>query len=180
LVSAGHHRLPAQPNNGRSTQEQTPQPPVSFADPGWSENLSAGFFVAIWSAITLRTSLTEPPANPYTWGLSLASGGSMYAVIRTGGKQYRVEPGKTIRIERLEGKVGGKVTFDEVLAVRNDDKKFASGADIAKAKVIGKIVAQDRGPKMLTLKYKTGGQYNIKRGHRQNYTSVEVSDIQIS
>jgi large subunit ribosomal protein L21 len=104
----------------------------------------------------------------------------MYAVIRTGGKQYRVEPGKTIRVERLEGKVGGKVTFDEVLAVRNDDKKFASGSDIAKAKVIGKIVAQDRGPKMLTLKYKTGGQYNIKRGHRQNYTSVEVSDIQIS
>ena len=70
----------------------------------------------------------------------------MYAVIRTGGKQYRVEPGKTIRIERLEGKVGGKVTFDEVLAVRNDDKKFASNSDIAKAKVIGKIVAQDRGP----------------------------------
>ena len=104
----------------------------------------------------------------------------MYAVIRSGGKQYRVEPGKTIRIERLEGKVGGKVTFDEVLAVRNDDKKFASRLDIAKAKVIGKIVAQDRGPKMLKLlKYKTGGQYNIQRGHRQNYTSVEVSDIQI-
>ncbi|MFZ3330232.1 MAG: 50S ribosomal protein L21 [Candidatus Acidiferrales bacterium] len=104
----------------------------------------------------------------------------MYAVIRSGGKQYRVEPGKTVRIERLEGKVGGKVTFDEVIAVRNDDKKLVSGGDVAKAKVTGKIVAQDRGPKMLVLKYKTGGQYNIKRGHRQNYTSVQVSDIQIS
>src|ERR1700678_4787917 len=134
----------------------------------------------IRNAITLPTSLTGPPADTYNWGLSLASGGSMYAVIRTGGKQYRVEPGKTIRIERLEGKVGGKVTFDEVLAVRNDDKKFASNSDIPKAKVIGKIVAQDRGPKMLTLKYKTGGQYNIKRGLWQNYTSLEVSDIFIS
>ena len=83
-------------------------------------------------------------------------------------------------IERLEGKVGGKVTFDEVLAVRNDDKKLVSGGDVAKAKVIGKIVAQDRGPKLKVLKYKTGGQYQIQRGHRQNYTSVQVSDIQIS
>lgn len=104
----------------------------------------------------------------------------MYAVIRSGGKQYRVEPGKTVRIERLEGKVGGKVTFDEVLAVRNDDKKLVSGGDVAKAKVIGKIVAQDRGPKLKVLKYKTGGQYQIQRGHRQNYTSVQVSDIQVS
>ena len=48
----------------------------------------------------------------------------MYAVIRSGGKQYRVEPGQTVRVERLEGKVGGKVTFDEVIAVRNDDKKI--------------------------------------------------------
>jgi large subunit ribosomal protein L21 len=104
----------------------------------------------------------------------------MYAVIRSGGKQYRVEPGETIRIDRVEGKIGGKVTFDQVLAVRNDDKKFASSDAIAKAKVIGKIVAHDRGPKVKVLKYKTGGQYNIQRGHRQNYTSVRVSDIQIS
>ena len=103
----------------------------------------------------------------------------MYAVIRSGGKQYRVEPGKTVRIERLEGKVGGKVTFDEVLAVRQDDKKFASSETLAKTKVVGKIVNQDRGPKLKVLKYKTGGQYNIQRGHRQNYTSVQVSDIQV-
>ena len=104
----------------------------------------------------------------------------MYAVIRSGGKQYRVAPGETIQVERLEGKVGGKVTFDDVLAVRNDDKKMISGGDIAKAKVIGKIVAQDRGPKLKVLKYKTGGQYKIQTGHRQNYTAVEVSDIQLA
>jgi large subunit ribosomal protein L21 len=103
----------------------------------------------------------------------------MYAVIRSGGKQYRVELGETIRVELLEGKVGGKVTFDDVLAVRTDDKKFVSGELAAKAKVVGKIVAQDRGPKLKVLKFKTGGQYKIQRGHRQGYTAVQVSDIQI-
>jgi large subunit ribosomal protein L21 len=103
----------------------------------------------------------------------------MYAVIKSGGKQYVVEPGRTIRIERVEGKVGGDVTFDDVIAVRNDEKKFASADVVAKTKITGKIVAQDRGPKLKVLKYKTGGQYNIQRGHRQNYTSVKVSDIQV-
>jgi large subunit ribosomal protein L21 len=103
----------------------------------------------------------------------------MYAVIRSGGKQYRAEPGKTIQVERLEGKVGGKVTFD-VLTVRTDEKKILSGDDAAKVKVTGKIVRHGRNPKILVLKYKTGGQYKIQRGHRQNYTAVEVSDIQLS
>src|ERR1700729_3598750 len=101
----------------------------------------------------------------------------MYAVIRSGGKQYRVEPGKTVRIERLEGKTGSKVTFDEVLAVRTDDKKILGGADAAKAKITGKIVEQGRGPKLKVLKFKTGGQYKIQTGHRQNYTAVQVGDI---
>jgi large subunit ribosomal protein L21 len=103
----------------------------------------------------------------------------MYAVIKSGGKQYVVEPGLTIRIERLEGKVGGSVTFEEIIAVRNDEKKFVGADVLAKTKITGKIVAQDRGPKLKVLKYKTGGQYNIKRGHRQNYTSVKVSDIKL-
>ena len=103
----------------------------------------------------------------------------MYAVIRSGGKQYRVEPGKTIRVETLEGKLGGKITFDDVLSVHTGEKKFVSADDISKVKVVGKIVEQGRGPKLKTLKYKTVGQYNILRGHRQNYTAVQVSDIQI-
>ena len=101
----------------------------------------------------------------------------MYAVIRVGGKQYRVEPGQTIRVERLDGEIGGKVMFDTVLAVRTDDKKIL-GAEEHKAKVTGKIVKHLRGPKLKTLKYKTGGQYKIQTGHRQNLTSVEV-DIQL-
>ena len=103
----------------------------------------------------------------------------MYAVIRSGGKQYRVEPGKTVRIERLEGKTGSKVTFDEVLAVRTDDKKILGGADAAKAKITGNIVEQGRGPKLKVLKFKTGGQYKIQTGHRQNYTAVQVGDIRL-
>ena len=101
----------------------------------------------------------------------------MYAVIRSGGKQYRVEPGKTVEVERLDGEVGGAVTFDSVVAVRTDENKILGGA---KAKVTGTIVRHMRGPKLKTLKYKTGGQYQIQRGHRQGYTAVEVGEIQLS
>ena len=101
----------------------------------------------------------------------------MYAVIRSGGKQYRVAPGDTVKVESLPGKVGGNVTFGEVLLVSTDDKKVKSGKEAAGAKVTGKIVAQDRHPKVTVLKYKTGGQYKIQRGHRQNYTAVQVSEI---
>jgi large subunit ribosomal protein L21 len=104
----------------------------------------------------------------------------MYAVIRSGGKQYRVAPGETIQVERLEGKVGGKVTFEDVLAVRDDGKKLAVGAQAAKAKVTGKIKKHVRGAKLKVLKYKTGGQYKIQRGHRQGYTAVEVGEIQLA
>jgi large subunit ribosomal protein L21 len=104
----------------------------------------------------------------------------MYAVIRSGGKQYRVEPGATIEVERLEGKVGGKVTFDDVLSIRTDEKKVLAGRAAANAKVVGKIVAQTRGPKLKVLKFKKTRQYKIQRGHRQNLTAVEVSDIQLS
>ena len=104
----------------------------------------------------------------------------MYAVIRSGGKQYRVAPGETIEVELLEGQVGGKVTFEDVVAVRTDDKKMLAGAATAKAKVTGKIVKHVRGPKLKILKFKTGGQYKIQRGHRQGYTAVLVGDIQLS
>ena len=103
----------------------------------------------------------------------------MYAVIRSGGKQYRVAPGETIEIERLDGKVGGKITFDNVLAIRTDDKKVLGGADAAKAKVTGKIVKHVRGPKLQVLKFKRCGQYKIQRGHRQGLTAVQI-DIQLA
>ena len=103
----------------------------------------------------------------------------MYAVIQSGGKQYRVAPGDTIRVETLPGKIGGKVTFDSVLAVHTDDKKLVAGHDAAKASVTGKIVGQVKGPKLTVLKYKKTNQYKISRGHRQHYTAVEVNDIKL-
>lgn len=103
----------------------------------------------------------------------------MYAVIRSGGKQYRVVPGETVKVETLAGKVGGKVTFDEVLAVATDEKKMLTGADAAKAKVTGKIVSHGRHPKQIVFKYRCIKQYKIVRGHRQNYTAVEVSGIEL-
>jgi len=101
----------------------------------------------------------------------------MYAVIRSGGKQYRVTPGDTIRVEKLSGKTGGKVTFDEVLAVHTDEPKFLSGESASKAKVSAKIVRHVRGPKLRVLKFKTCGQYKICRGHRQDYTAVQIGEI---
>jgi large subunit ribosomal protein L21 len=103
----------------------------------------------------------------------------MYAVIKTGGKQYRVAPGDTIRIERVSGDVGEKVTFGTVLAVHTDDKKLLHGDDAGKATVTGKIVTQGRSKKVTVLKFKKTNQYKISRGHRQNYTAVQVSDIKL-
>jgi large subunit ribosomal protein L21 len=103
----------------------------------------------------------------------------MYAVIRSGGKQYRVAPGDTVKVERLPGKVGGKVTFGDVLAVHTDDKKLVTGAAAAEAKVSGKIVEHGRGPKLTVMKYRKTKQYKIIRGHRQDYTAVEVGDIKL-
>src|SRR5256886_5704691 len=89
----------------------------------------------------------DPSQKHYNQGLPLALGGPMYAVIQTGGKQYRVAPGDTIRIERVDGKVGEKVNFGSVLAVHTDDKKVLLGADAGKAAVTGKIVQQGRAKK---------------------------------
>jgi large subunit ribosomal protein L21 len=103
----------------------------------------------------------------------------MYAVIRSGGKQYRVAPGDTIQVETLPGKVGDPISFSEVLAVRTDDQKMVSGRDAASASVAGRIVAQGRGPKVRVMKFKKTNQYKIFTGHRQNFTAVEVGEIKL-
>lgn len=101
----------------------------------------------------------------------------MYAVIRSGNKQYRVEPGAVVRIESLPGKVGEKITFKEVLAVKDEAGLKVGAPTLAKAKVTGTIVAQDKHKKVRVLKFKKRNQYKILRGHRQGYTAVEVNEI---
>jgi large subunit ribosomal protein L21 len=103
----------------------------------------------------------------------------MYAVIRAGGKQYRVAPGDTVKVERRDGKVGAEVVFDDVLAVGTDEKKVVAGKAASGARVTGRIVKQGRAPKVLVMKYKKTNQYKITRGHRQDYTAVEIGEISL-
>jgi large subunit ribosomal protein L21 len=126
-----------------------------------------------------KPALTILRGDAYNWSSPQTLGGEMYAVIKTGGKQYRVAPGDTVRIERVEGKVGEKVNFGSVLAIHTDDKKVLVGADAGKASVTGKIVEQGRAKKLTVLKFKRTNQYKIQRGHRQNFTAVQVSDIKL-
>src|ERR1041385_4601871 len=100
----------------------------------------------------------------------------MYAVIKTGGKQYRVTPGESIDIETLDGDVGAEVEFARVLAVVDGDSVRAR-ADAENARVKGTIVSHGRGDKTLVFKFKRKKQYKRTIGHRQNYTRVAVNEI---
>jgi len=100
-----------------------------------------------------------------------------YAVIRTGGKQYRVAPGDVVRIERLSGDVGSAVEFSEVL-IASDDAGIRVGRPLVDgARVRGEIVAQTRDKKVLVYKKKRRKNYRRRRGHRQYLTSVRVTEI---
>ena len=99
----------------------------------------------------------------------------MYAVIKTGGKQYKVAVGDEIFVEKLEGEAGETVTFDDVLAVA-DDNGIKAGADL-KASVEGEIVKQGKNKKIVVLKYKAKKGYRRKQGHRQPYTRVRITAI---
>lgn len=104
----------------------------------------------------------------------------MYAVIQTGGKQYRVEPGKTVVVEKLAGDAGAKITFDQVLLVSSGDganvtvgKPFVAGA-----KVTGEIVEQGRGDKLVVFKFRLRKNYVRKNGHRQDVTAIKIAAIE--
>ena len=101
----------------------------------------------------------------------------MYAVIKTGGKQYRVAEGQTLNVEKLAGNAGDSIKFDEVLMVGGgDDSKI--GAPIVKgAAVNATIVAQDRGKKIVVFKMRRRKNYRRKNGHRQPYTQVKITGI---
>jgi large subunit ribosomal protein L21 len=99
----------------------------------------------------------------------------MYAVIRAGGKQYRVAPGDVIRVEKLATGTDGHVNFPEVLAVSGGEGKI--GKPEAEAKVLGQVVEEGRGEKILVFHYKRKKQYKKLRGHRQSYTAVRITEI---
>ena len=101
----------------------------------------------------------------------------MYAVIKTGGKQYRVSEGDKLRVEKLVGDVGSTVELDEVLMLGGDAPKIGKPT-IPGAKVVAEIVAQDRTKKIIVFKMKRRKNYRRKRGHRQPYTELRIKAIQ--
>jgi len=101
----------------------------------------------------------------------------MYAVIQSGGKQYKVIPGKAVRVEKLNLEEGNKVEFDRVLAVNNDQTTTLGNPVVQNAKVIGTVLENSRAKKVIVFKYKRKKQYRVKRGHRQPYTAVQIDEI---
>lgn len=99
----------------------------------------------------------------------------MYAIIATGGKQYKVSEGDVIKVEKLDVEEGNTVTFDNVIAVSNDSLKV--GADVANASVSATVMEQGRGRKVIVYKYKRKTGYHKKNGHRQAYTRVKIDKI---
>jgi large subunit ribosomal protein L21 len=102
----------------------------------------------------------------------------MYAVFKTGGKQYRVGAGDRLRVEKLPGNVGDAVSFDEVLLVQSDALGTKLGRPlVGGAKVEAKIVAQGLGRKIIVFKFRRRKNYRRKRGHRQPFTGLEITSI---
>ena len=99
----------------------------------------------------------------------------MYAIIATGGKQYKVAEGDVIRVEKLGVEAGETVTFDQVLAVSNDGLKV--GEDVKNASVTASVVGNGKGKKVIVYKYKRKTGYHKKNGHRQQYTEVKIEKI---
>lgn len=99
------------------------------------------------------------------------------AVVQTGGKQYIVKAGDKVKIERLAGKEGDKILFDNVLLTADGDKVEVGNPQVSGAKVEGKVMKQSRAKKVLVMKYHNKTRYRRKAGHRQQFTEVEITKI---
>ena len=101
----------------------------------------------------------------------------MYAVISAGGKQYRVQEGETLRVERIAGEVGTSVSFDKVLMFSDGEHITVGTPLVGDVVVNGRIVEQGKNRKILVFKYKRRKRYRRKQGHRQQYTAVKIDSI---
>ena len=100
----------------------------------------------------------------------------MYAIIATGGKQYKVSEGDVIKVEKLDAKVGESFTFDQVLIVNNGEVKVGDPT-VAGASVEASVISEGRGKKVIVYRYKRKSGYHKKNGHRQSYTEVKIEKI---
>jgi large subunit ribosomal protein L21 len=101
----------------------------------------------------------------------------MYAVIQTGGKQYRVEKGDVIKIEQLENEAGQSVDFEQILMVSDGDVHKVGNPMLSGAKVTAEVLEHGRAKKILILKFRRRKHHMKRQGHRQNYTAVRITDI---
>ncbi|MCR4341088.1 MAG: 50S ribosomal protein L21 [Gemmatimonadaceae bacterium] len=102
-----------------------------------------------------------------------------YAIIRTGGKQFRAEPGKSIRIPTVEGEPGSKIKFDDVILGADGDTVKLGTPALKGAAVTGEIVKHGRADKIVVFKFKRRKNYARKQGHRQGFTEVRINDIKL-
>jgi large subunit ribosomal protein L21 len=119
--------------------------------------------------------LVTPPLLPYR-DAAFQEGISMYAVIKTGGKQYRVATGDKLRVEKLPGSVGDAVVLDQVLLLGGESVKLGTPV-VAGAKVEAKIVSQGLGKKLVVFKFRRRKNYRRKNGHRQPFTALQIVNI---
>ena len=103
----------------------------------------------------------------------------MYAVIQTGGKQYRVAPGDTIDVERLAAEAGNAITLDQVLLVGDEGKVTVGQPGVSNASITAEVVEHRRGPKKIAFKMKRRKGYHRKVGHRQELTRIKISEIKV-
>lgn len=104
----------------------------------------------------------------------------MYALIETGGKQYRVEKDQVLSIEQLPAQEGEQITFDKVLLVNQEGDVKVGSPYVTGAKVTGKVVKHGRGKKIIVFKYKAKKNYKRKKGHRQPFTQVVIENIDLA
>ena len=102
-----------------------------------------------------------------------------YAIVQTGGKQYRANPGTTLRVERLSGDVGDAVELDDVVLLCRDGDVTLGKPTVLGAKVRAEIIDQGRDKKIVVFKYKAKTRYRKKQGHRQTYTDIRITDISL-
>ncbi len=103
----------------------------------------------------------------------------MYAVVKTGGKEYKISKGDILRVEKLEGKIGDQVQLNDVLMVSQEGDVHVGAPQLSNAVVLGEIVEQIKGKKVLIFKMKRRKNYRRLKGHRQNYTHIKINDITV-
>jgi large subunit ribosomal protein L21 len=138
--------------------------------------------MASWGDLLTRIPLglstsSNPVSAQQVYDAGMALGGFMYAVIRTGGKQYRVAPGDVVRIEKVSAEVGNAVEFRNVLAFSDGSSPIVGTPE---GKVLGTVISEGRGDKILVFHFKRKKQYKKLQGHRQAFTAVRINSIEVN